>query len=145
MSSKAEVAIIVVSILIAAPIFFVALLGFISFILSAGGWRRLARQYAAPAGASGSTNSRLVGMVGTSTYKGAIKVTTTSSGLQIQASPALYVGHPPLFIPFGAIRNPKKAQKFHNKPYATFEVGEPRPVQLALPAEVFNGTPVELR
>jgi hypothetical protein len=144
MGSKAEVAIIVVSILIFMPIFFMALLGLISFILSAGGWRRLARQYASRPGVVGETNYRVVGFIGTSSYKGAIKVITTASGVQIEASPALYVGHKPLFIPFGAFRNPEKKLMYHGRDYVLFDVGGPPPVRVALPAVIFKGTPVAL-
>jgi hypothetical protein len=145
MGNKAEVAGIVVSILIILPIFFTALLGLISFILSSGGWRRLARQYAALPGVHGDTQYRVVGFIGTSSYKGAIKVIKTGSGLQIEASPALYVGHKPLFIPFAAFRNPEKKPMYHGRDYVLFDVGGPRPVRLALPAGIFKGTPVELK
>jgi hypothetical protein len=136
---------IVIPLLVFMPIFFIGLLGLISFILSSGGWRRLARQFAARPGINGETHYRVVGFIGSSSYKGAIKVIRTGSGLQIEASPALYVGHKPLFIPFGAFRNPQKKLMFHGRDYALFDVGEPTPVSVALPAAIFKGTPLEVR
>jgi hypothetical protein len=145
MGDKANGLYIVVPLLIFIPIFFITLLGLISFILSSGGWRRLASQYAARPGINGDTNYRVVGFIGTSSYKGAIKVIKTGSGLQIEASPALYVGHKPLFIPFGALRNPQKKLMFHGRDYALFDVGGPPAVRVALPAAIFKDTPVELK
>ena len=145
MDDKVPVAYIVLPILIFLPIFFVLLLGLISFILSAGGWRQLARQYGARAGANGNTTYRVIGFVGSSSYKGAIKVTTTVSGLQIEASPALYIGHTPLFIPFGALRNPRKAAMFLGVDYVVFDVGTPSITQLKVPVAIFKGTVAEVR
>ena len=143
MDHEVPVAYIIVPIIIVLPIFFIALLGLISFILSSGGWRRLAGQYAARPGLMGSTTYRVVGFVGTSSYKGAIKVTTTGTGIQIEASPALYVGHKPLFLPYGVLRDPEKKLMFHGKDYLVFAVGDGKPVRLALPSAIFKGTPVE--
>ena len=145
MGDKVPVTYIVIPIIIFLPIFFALLLGLISFILSSGGWRRLARQYGVRAGVNGNTTYRVVGMVGSSSYKGSLKVSATATGLQIEASPVLYVGHKPLFIPFGALRDPQKAVMFHGVDYAIFDVGTPPITRLKLPAAIFKGTPAELK
>jgi hypothetical protein len=143
MDHEVPVAYIIVPIIVILPVFFLGLLGLISFILSSGGWRQLAWQYAARPGTAGNTTYRVVGLVGTSSYKGAIKVTTTGAGIEIEASPALYVGHKPLFLPYGVLRNPEKKLMFHGRDYLVFAVDDQKPVRLALPAAIFKGTPLE--
>jgi hypothetical protein len=141
MGQKAETATIIISLLIFIPIAFIALFSLISFIISRGGWNRLAGRYPAPPGApSGKSFYRVTGRVGTSTYKGSMKAVVTASGLYLDVSPVFRIGHKPLLIGFSAMRNIRKAAMFRSD-YLTFEVGDSA-VTISLPAEVLTGTGV---
>lgn len=71
------------------PLFWYAVVWFLSL---AGGWQRLARDYAA--------GSRSVfGMVGWVSYRFVLTVHVAGDGIFIAVMPLFRIGHPPLFIP----------------------------------------------
>ena len=80
MGDKVPIAYIVIPLILLFPIFFVALFSLITFILSRGGWNRLASLYAVRAEPLGNTFYRVTGLVGRSAYKSALKVIVTGAG-----------------------------------------------------------------
>jgi hypothetical protein len=135
---------IVLLILVILPCFFMALLTFIFSILAAGGWRRLAKQFASPrGGVTGNSFYRVTGKVGTTTYKQGLKITATATGLGIEVSPFVFIGHLPLFIPFSVMHDPEKTYLFRNNDYVSISVGTPEIAKLRLPASVFKGSSFE--
>lgn len=134
---------IILLIFVLVPCFTMALLTFIFSIIAAGGWRRLSKQFASPRGVIGNTTYRVTGKVGSSTYKQGLKITTTGSGLGIEVSPLMFIGHTPLFIPFSAMHDPEKTTLLRYKDYISISVGRPEIAKLRLPASLFKGSPFE--
>ena len=122
---------IVAAFLVGFPLFWCAVVWFLSL---AGGWQRLARDYAAGGRAvSGQRRSRVLGMVGWVSYRFVLTVHVADDGVFIEVMPLFRPGHPRLFIPWGAFsgRRPTgilmwKAERF--------DVGSPVIATLTLPA-----------
>ncbi|MCR5889389.1 hypothetical protein LRS06_16760 [Hymenobacter sp. J193] len=99
----------------------VAFLGLISFILSRMGWARLAGQYAV-AKVPYTVQRELLGYlrIGPVSYKNSARAGITPQGLWLSTWKILYLGHPPLFVPWSAF-GPVRAQQFlWARTYATY-------------------------
>lgn len=144
MTTETTTVLTVVFILVAFPIFFVALWVGITLLMSwIGGWGRVGAVYAATGAPPGGKALRHVtGMFGMTRYKHVLSVITTETGLYIENRRVFRAGHPPLFIPFSAIANPRKQTLFFWE-YVAFDIGDPAIASARLPSKVFEGTPVE--
>jgi hypothetical protein len=130
-------------IIVVWPLFFILLWSAILFFMSAaGGWRRLARKYAAketPAG--GRSFSWISGMVGIARYNRTLLVTVTEAGIYVKTRRIFSFSHPPLFIPWSEIHKPQR-YSFLRWEYVTFEIGAPKVAWMRLESVVFDGTPI---
>ena len=92
----------------------------ISFMVSRMGWHRLAAQYtveAVPPDVNLETLTFL--RIGVASYKNAARVGITSQGVWLTTWKILFIGHPPLFIPWSAF-GPVEEQTFlWSKTYST--------------------------
>jgi hypothetical protein len=143
MSSTTSMALIVAFVLVGFPLAFGALWIFITRLMSfIGGWDRVGQHFAAPKGRpDGRMLRRVTGMFGIARYKAVLTVITTAGGIYIENRTVFRPGHPPLFIPFEAIRNAKKQTLFFWE-YVAFDIGDPVLASVRLPSKVFEGTPV---
>ncbi|MBT2557694.1 hypothetical protein J7E24_07855 [Hymenobacter sp. ISL-91] len=81
----------------------IAFFGLISLMLSRMGWGRLAGAYA-EAAVPAALNRELLSYVriGPVKYNNAVRAGSTPQGVWLTTWRILYIGHPPLFIPWGA-------------------------------------------
>lgn len=130
-------------VLVAFPVFFSALWVSITLLMSfIGGWGRLGKSYAATGRPSdGRVLRHVTGMFGMARYKHVLTVITTNDGIYIENRAIFRPGHPPLFIPFSAIVDPRKQTLFFWE-YVAFDIGFPPIASVRLPSKVFEGTPV---
>ena len=143
MSNSTGTLLVLLLVLIAFPIFFAALWVGITLLMSyIGGWGRLAKQYPAfGPPPTGAVLRHVTGMFGVANYKRVLTVTTTETGLCIENRWVFRPWHPPLFIPFTAIRNARKQTLFFWE-YVAFDVDELASIRL--PSKVFVDTPVAI-
>lgn len=134
---------ILLLVLIAFPIFFSALWVGITLLMSyIGGWGKVAKQYPALGPPpTGAVLRHVSGMFGMANYKRVLTVITTETGLYIENRWAFRPGHPPLFIPFTAIRNARRQTLFFWE-YVAFDVDDLASVRL--PSKVFVDAPVAI-
>ena len=145
-STGASSVLIFLFVLIVFPIFFSALWIGITWLMSwIGGWGKIAKKYAATgATPEGAVLKHVTGMFGMTRYKHVLTVITTDTGLYIENRKVFRFGHPPLFIPFAAIRKPRKQTLFFWE-FIAFSVDDPPLAAVRLPSKVFEGTPVEIK
>ena len=145
MEGTANTTLIVLFVLVAFPIVFSALWIGITLLMSfIGGWRNLARHYAATGKPVGGREFRhLTGMFGMASYKHVLTVVVTGEGLYIANRTVFRFGHPPLFIPFTAIVDARR-QTLIFRDYVAFDVGSPPIASIRLPLKVFERTSVEI-
>src|SRR6476469_6745769 len=92
--------------LVLFPFIFVGMWCAVSLILSTtGGWRRLAASFPARSQPSGRRFFLQGGKVGQVTYSGCLTIYSSQEGLHLSVWLPFRLGHPPLFIPWDAIRN----------------------------------------
>ena len=121
------------------PFFFAAMWCAISLLLSAvGGWRRLAKRFPASSQPTGRRFFMLGGRFGLVTYGGCLTVYSSPEGLYLSVLLPFRIGHPPLFIPWSAIRN-ATTRRFLWAESIVFEVGSPSIANVQLPRKVFEG------
>lgn len=96
---------IVAILVVAFPIMFVGIWSFVCVILAAvSGWRAMRERYGAPAGLIGAPlASGFSAMVGVASYRGVLRFEATPQGL-IARVMKLFPFHPPLLIPWNALR-----------------------------------------
>ena len=127
------------------PFFFVGMWCAICLTLSKmGGWRRLAESFPARDQPSGKRFFMQGGKVGQVTYRGCLTLYTSPRGLYLSVWLLFRLGHPPVFIPWGDIRNAKTHQFLWTES-VVFDVGSPSVATLQLPKKVFEGQDVEVR
>ncbi|MGV3548527.1 hypothetical protein [Rhizobium sp.] len=146
MTTGTTTVLIVVFILIAFPIFFTLLWVSITLLMSwIGGWGRVGKRYAATGvPPQGAVLKHVTGMFGVTRYKHVLTVITTDTGLYIENRKVFRFGHPPLFIPFTAIYQPRKQTLFFWE-FVAFGVDDPPIAAIRLPSKVFEGTPIEIK
>lgn len=124
--------------LIVFPLFWCVIVLFLSY---AGGWRRLAKLY--PAGNHrpiGIEHSSVWGMVGWVSYRYVLKVHVSEEGFFLDAMPLFRLGHPRLFIPWGAI-NARRLVSFAFWNAERLSIGNPVTVVLTLPQGILPPQP----
>jgi hypothetical protein len=110
----------------------------ICLMLSRGGWRRLAESFPACGQPSGSRFSAQSGKVGAASYNGCLTIYSSHEGLYLSVWLPFRLGHPPLFIPWNAVRN-ATTQRFLWIKTVVFDVGSPSVATLELSSRIFEG------
>lgn len=135
---------LILLIIVGFPIAFVLVWSGVTLILSAiGGWKRIAAAFPGRDGLDGRRHRRVTGMVGWVSYRAVLTVTVTPEGIGITVLPVFKAGHPPLFLPWSAIRNPQRRSWLVFEA-VSFTIGEPAVGRMTLPRAVFLGTPVQV-
>ena|SRR5436190_1456489 len=125
--------------LVLFPFIFVGMWCAVSLIRSrVGGWRRLAESFPARSLPSGKRFFMQGGKVGQVTYNGCLTIHNSREGLYLSAWLPFRLGHPPLFIPWDAIRNPR-IHRFLWAESVVFDVGSPSVATLRLSRKIFEG------
>jgi hypothetical protein len=120
-------------------LFFVGMWCGISLLLSAmGGWRRLAGGFRAGDEPCGKLFFMQSGKVGLVNYSSCLTIHSASNGFYLSVWLPFRLGHPPLFIPWSAIRNfrPRRFLWFER---VEFDVGSPNVATLQLSKKIFEG------
>lgn len=121
------------------PFLFVGMWCAICLLLSRlGGWRRLAESFPVSSGPSGKCFIMQSGKVGVVSYGGCLTVHNSPTGLFLSVWWLFRLGHPPLFIPWSAIRN-VRTRRYLWTENVVFEVGSRDVVTLQLSKRVFEG------
>lgn len=97
---------LIIAIVVAFPIFFVGMWSGVCYLIGAiGGWQGLARKYET------TKDTQLdqkftgeYGKFGISNYKYTLTVGFSNNGLFFATNPLFRIGHPPMLIPWSAIR-----------------------------------------
>ena len=144
MNNGTNTALIVVFVLVLFPIFFAGLWIGITLLMSfIGGWDRVGKHYPAAGRPAGGRELRgVTGMFGVASYRHVLTVISTGEGIYIENRTIFRPGHPPLFIPFSAILQPRRQTLFFWE-YLALKIGHPPLASVRLPSKVFEGTPVE--
>jgi hypothetical protein len=104
--STQQTLLLIASILIGFPIAFVAIWSLVCWLIAwMGGWRRLVSVYPARGTPVGKRYGGVYGMMGISSYKGVLTVVVAPEGLHLSTMSIFRPGHPPLLIPWAALRN----------------------------------------
>ncbi len=113
---------------------FVLIWGGVIWLLSwLSGWQRLALYYRASAPPQGQPASPLWAMLGPVSHRGTLTVQAAPEGLYLSVMVLFRLGHPPLLIPWSAVRGGGAPQGFLTK-WLTFDLGEPKCATLRIPA-----------
>jgi hypothetical protein len=125
-----------------SPFLFVGMWCAISYLLSAmGGWRRLAESFLARDEPCGRHFFMRSGKVGLVNYGNCLTIYTAPRGFYLSVWPPFRLGHPPLFIPWDAVRNPT-TRRFLWFERVAFDVGSPSVATLELSKKIFEGQSV---
>jgi hypothetical protein len=104
--STQQTLLLIVAILIGFPLVFVAMWSFVCWLIALiGGWQRLAHVYPAHGTPVGKRYGGLYGRMGHSSYKGVLNVVVAPEGLHLSTMIFFRPGHPPLLIPWSALRD----------------------------------------
>lgn len=109
------------------------------FLAWAGGWQRLAKAFPA----SGIPEGQKLGLrwikVGWIDYNGCVSYVVNSAGLHVSLWPLFNLGHPPLFIPWSAMRVERVGKEFLRRGQVIkLTVGEPVVARICVPEAVFE-------
>ncbi len=105
-------------------------------VVSLLGWNSLTKLYTALSPAKGtlhSAQSITIGRFGN--YTGCATLHTDARGLHLAVLPIFRISHPPLFIPWSAVRFLKENHGFLRTSFL-YDLGTPRVIRIALPAEI---------
>jgi hypothetical protein len=121
------------------PLFFVGVWCAVSLMFSTiGGWRRLAESFPARGQPSGRRFSWQGAKVGQVRYHGCLTIYSSADGLYFSMWLPFRLGHPPLFIPRGAVRN-LTTRRFLWAESVVFDVGSPSVATISLAKAIFEG------
>jgi hypothetical protein len=84
----------------------------LGFLSQLSGWNKLASLYPGRQPPSGKCFLMQGGKVGAVYYRGCLTIHTWSEGLHISVWPIFRFQHPPLFIPWSELHNPREKQLF---------------------------------
>lgn len=101
------------------------------------GWRRLARHYRCAKAPEGSVFGTLWAMLGPVNHRGTLKIQPAPEGLYLSTMVFFRIGHPPLLIPWHAIKRQDGTQISLVKMVA-LELGDPKITTLRLPASMVD-------
>lgn len=127
---------------IGIPIFYFCIAAFVLKILAlVGGWSSIARRFPRRQPPQGKTFSGCSGMFGFVGYNHCLKVTVSPEGIDIAPPWILFMAHPPLYIPWSEIYEPRPENMFFQK-RVRFKVGSPKIGSVSLPAKIFAESPI---
>lgn len=110
---------------------------FVLWILSLGGWRQLAKTFAAGnLPVTGERHSGLNGMIGAVSYRGVITVHLNEEGFFMEVMAIFKVCHPRLFIPWSEIKSRQPVRILWWKS-VKLTVGDPQVATVTLPEDLF--------
>lgn len=92
------------------PIFFIGLWMGVTFILSLLGWRKLQKEFKYAGTPHGSRIGIISARIGWTDYNNCLVLRTTNEGMFLNVLIFFRLFHPPLFIPWKAIRSVKFEQ-----------------------------------
>lgn len=97
---------LIIAIVVAFPIFFIGMWSGVCYLIGAiGGWQSLARKYeTAKDTPLDQKFTSEYGKFGVSNYKYTLTVGFSKSGLFFANNPLFRIGHPPMLIPWSAVR-----------------------------------------
>ena len=101
------------------------------------GWRRLARHYRCAKAPDGTVFGTLWAMLGPVNHRGSLRIEPAPEGLYLSTMVFFRIGHPPLMIPWHAIKRQEKAQISLIKMVA-LDLGDPKITTLRLPASMVD-------
>jgi len=105
---------------------------FISFF----GWGELAKRHRAVLPAEGTRHSgRSLSLGRLASYNACVTIHTSRSGLHLALFPIFRIAHPPLFIPWSAVRFLKQRQGMLG-PRFLYDLGTPRVRRISVQADV---------
>lgn len=130
---------LIVVILVAFPVFFIAIWSGVLFLLSRlAGWHRLAQHYARgdrkPTGHYVSGSS---GKVGFTNYNQMLILHFNQEGFFIEVNPLFKVGHKPLFIPWSEVSERRTVNLLFAK-LEKLSIGRPKVGTISLPTKVLD-------
>jgi hypothetical protein len=138
-STLLMIAAIIMGFLIVFPLFWCAI---VLLLAHAGGWQKLARHYrAGNRPLSGTPHVGVMGMVGWVSYRFVLKVHVADEGFFLEVMPLFRVGHPRLFIPWGAISD-RRPVSFAFWKTERVSIGNPVTTVITLPQGVLPAAPV---
>lgn len=136
---------IVVGFAIVFPLFWCGVIGLISAI---GGWGKLARSYAADpermregvSPGDKGIHHLVSGMIGIARYKSVLTVRPLPAGFYLSVMPLFRFGHPPLFLPWGAVLEREAVRTFGGGRAERLVIGHEgqRLTTILLPASVLE-------
>lgn len=127
------VALVIVLFLITFPLMWAG----VCFLISRFGWSKLAAHFRTEMAPEGQQFSMVTGRVAHANYNSVLTVGITPQGLYLSVMFLFRVGHPPLLIPWQAIKDvlPKSGlwRNMH-----LLVIGEPRITTILLPEEILR-------
>jgi hypothetical protein len=124
--------------IVAFPFFFLGMWCAISLLLSrVGGWHRLARAFPARGRPQGTRFSVQSGKVGMVNYNNCLTIYVSPDGLYLSVWPVFRIGHPPLFVPWDDISNPR-TRRFLWVRTTTVQVGSPNIATIQLSTKILG-------
>lgn len=127
--------------LLLIPLFLVGFVliwsGVIYLLAWLSGWRRLARHYRCAKIPDGSLFGTFWAMLGPVNHRGTLRIQPAPEGLYLSTMVLFRLGHPPLLIPWHAIKRRDGAQISLVKMVA-LELGDPKITTLRLPAAMVD-------
>ncbi|TWU29856.1 hypothetical protein [Bythopirellula polymerisocia] len=114
------------------PLFWIGICFALSWM---GGWGRLAREYREHESHDSQpirTAWMRSGRFGWVNYNSCLNIGIHDAGLRLSVLFPFRVGHPPLFIPWGAMASARQKRIFFFR-FLEIQVGEPEPVTVLLP------------
>ena len=106
-------------------------------IARVGGWHSLARHYRASATPAGKRLRMQSARVGWVDYSLCLNICVAEEGLHIAVWPIIGVGHPPLLIPWSAIRVLSVDDRWWRKD-VTLSIGSPEIGRIRLPMQIVD-------
>ena len=130
---------LIVVILVAFPVFFIAIWSGVLFLLSRiGGWNRLARKYArGDRQPTGHYVSGVAGRIGFADYNGVLVTYFNKEGFFLDVNPIFRPGHKPLFIPWSEVSERRTVNLLFAK-LEKLSIGRPKVGTISLPTKVLD-------
>lgn len=101
------------------------------------GWRRLARLYRTSNAPKGSPLGTFWAMLGPVNHKGTLHIQPAPEGLYLSTMVFFRMGHPPLLIPWHAIKR-QDVEQLSLVKWVALELGNPKITTLRLPAAMVD-------
>jgi hypothetical protein len=132
------------AIIIGFPLVFIPLWCGIVFMLSRiSGWSAIAARFPGSPNPTGTRFDGVTGTVGIISYRNVMTVHIAPDGLHVVPWKVFTIGHAPIFIPWGEIRNATE-RRFPFFHVVSFEVGAPKVGKMQLPIKVLANAPISV-